>query len=151
MTESSPRSAAERKQDALDQLTTRHQDGWVATTYDGVAHLVPLSIAWVEERVVIALDATSVTARGIASSGRARVGVGPTRDVVMIDAVLERTVPVADAGELGEAYAGQADWDPRQSGGSYQYVVLAPRRIQAWREVDEMVGRTIMRDGAWLV
>lgn len=92
-----------------------------------------------------------MTARGIASSGRARVAVGPTRDVVMIDAVLERTVPVADAGELGEAYAGQADWDPRQSGGSYQYVVLAPRRIQAWREVDEIAGRTIMRDGAWLV
>jgi len=150
VTEGSPRSAARRKQDSLAQLTARHQDGWVATAYDGAAHLVPLSIAWVDERVVIALDATSVTARGIASTGRARIGVGPTRDVVMIDAVLERTVPVGDAGELGEAYAGQADWDPRQSGGSYQYVVLAPRRIQAWREVDEVAGRTIMRDGAWL-
>lgn len=27
---------------------------------------------------------------------------------------------------------------------------LRPRTIQVWREVDEMVGRTVMRDGTWL-
>jgi hypothetical protein len=28
--------------------------------------------------------------------------------------------------------------------------VLRPLRIQAWREVDELPGRTLMRGGAWI-
>lgn len=30
------------------------------------------------------------------------------------------------------------------------YLVLRPRRTQAWREENELVGRTLMRGGAWL-
>jgi len=90
------------------------------------------------------------TARDLDASGRARLAVGPTRDVTMVDAVLERAVPTAEAGALGEAYAAQADWDPRGSAG-YVYLVLRPERVQAWREADEIAGRTLMRDGAWLV
>ena len=78
------------------------------------------------------------------------MAVGPTRDVTMVDARLERTVAVADSGPLGEAYAAQADWDPRGSD-VYVFLVLRPERVQAWRESDEIAGRTIMRDGAWLV
>ena len=59
-------------------------------------------------------------------------------------------MPTAEAAELGEAYAGQADWDPRRSAG-FLYVVLRPERVQAWRESDEIAGRTLMRDGEWLV
>jgi hypothetical protein len=100
---------------------------------------------------VLAVAASSRTARNIAASGTARLAAGHTRDVVMIDAVLERSVPVAEAGELAERYAGQADWDPRQGGGGgYIYLVLRPERIQAWRESDELAGRLLMRDGAWL-
>jgi len=29
--------------------------------------------------------------------------------------------------------------------------VLRPLRVQAWREANEIAGRTLMRDGAWLV
>ena len=72
------------------------------------------------------------------------------RNVVMLDAVLDKSVDVADSGALGDAYAAQADWDPRGSQG-YLFLVLRPVRIQAWREVDEIPGRTLMRDGAWLV
>jgi hypothetical protein len=116
----------------------------------GPAHLVPLSLAWLDERAVIAVPESSVTCRNITSTGRARVAVGPTRDVVMIDAVLDRSTAVADDAELGEAYAAQADWDPRTSSG-YVFLVLRPVRIQAWRESDEIAGRTLMRDGAWVV
>jgi hypothetical protein len=31
------------------------------------------------------------------------------------------------------------------------FQVLRPRRIQAWRESNEIPGRTLMRDGTWLV
>ena len=50
----------------------------------------------------------------------------------------------------GGKNAAQADWDPRGSAG-YVYLVLRPDRVQAWREADEIAGRTLMRDGAWLV
>jgi hypothetical protein len=86
----------------------------------------------------------------VAVSGTARLAVGLTRDVVMIDAVLERVVDVTSDDALGEAYAAQADWDPREDSG-YAFVVLRPVRVQAWREANELPGRTLMRDGTWLV
>jgi hypothetical protein len=152
-----PRPLTRRRADAEARLATVPCDGWVATATagpDGVptAHLVPLSVAWIDERVVLAVELASRTARGIAAAGRARIGVGPTRDVVMIDAVLERSVPVAEApAHLADGYAARSDWDPRDDPGGYAYLVLRPERIQAWREVDELAGRTLMRAGAWLV
>ena len=99
---------------------------------------------------MIAVAAGSRTARDLAARGRCRMAVGPTRDVTMVDAELERTVPVDQDQALAEAYAAQADWDPRGSEG-YVYQVLRPVRVQAWREVDEIPGRTLMRDGEWVV
>lgn len=146
-----PRDAARRKSDSLAMLATPEIDVWVATASpEGREHLVPVSLAWVDERLVIAVATTSRTARDIAASGRARVAVGPTRDVTMIDARLERSVDVAEAGPRADAYAAQADWDPRDSDG-YVFLVLRPHRVQAWRESDEIAGRTLMRDGEWLV
>lgn len=138
-------------------LRTPAIDVWVASASvsDGAAarpYLVPLSLAWLDERVVIALEADSRTARNLAGGATARLAVGPTRDVVMIDAVLERTVAVADApAALGDGYAAQADWDPRDAAAGQVYLVLRPERIQAWREVNEIADRTLMRGGTWLV
>lgn len=145
-----PRDRQTRKADALATLATPAIDVWVASaSAEGTPHLVPVSLAWVDERVVIAVEAASVTARNLNASGVTRLAVGPTRDVVMIDAVLDRTVEVADD-DLGAAYAAQADWDPRRSNG-YVFLVLRPLRMQAWRESNEIPGRLLMRDGDWLV
>ena len=145
-----PRDRQTRKADTLATLATPAIDVWVASASgEGTPHLVPVSLAWVDERVVIAVEAASVTARNVTASGVARLAVGPTRDVVMVDAVLDRSVEVADD-ELGAAYAAQADWDPRRSPG-YVFLVLRPVRVQAWRESNEIPGRTLMRDGHWLV
>ncbi len=151
-----PRSAAERKADTLAKLRTPALDAWVTSASvaeDGSprAHVVPLSLVWLDERAVIAVAADSVTARNVRNHGRARIAIGPTRDVVVIDAVLQHSVDVTDAPELADAYAGQADWDPRTASGKWVYIVLRPVRIQAWRESNELAGRTLMRDGAWLV
>ena len=127
-------------------------DVWVATASDaGQPYLVPLSLAWIDGRAVIAVESTSVTAKNLAATGTARLAVGPTRDVVIMDAVRESVLDVAaDRAGVGEAYAAQADWDPRGSAG-YVYIVLRPVRIQAWREANELAGRLLMRDGEWLV
>ncbi|MFE5310905.1 pyridoxamine 5'-phosphate oxidase family protein [Isoptericola sp. NPDC056605] len=151
-----PRPRDQRRADTLAILRTPARDVWVATASvspDGtpVPYLVPLSLAWVDDRVVLALEATSRTGRNLLATGTARLSLGATRDVVMIDAVLERSVRVAEAPpELAEGYAAQADWDPRPGGEHDVYLVLLPRRVQAWREVDELAGRTLMRDGEWL-
>lgn len=147
----SARDQPTRKADTLAMLATPEVDVWVATaSASGEAHLVPLSLAWVDERLVVAVARTSVTHRNVVASGRARMAVGPTRDVVMVDAELERAVPVGEDAHLGEAYAAQADWDPRQDSG-YVFLVMRPVRLKAWRQADEMAGRTLMRDGAWIV
>jgi hypothetical protein len=132
-------------------LATPAIDVWVATASpSGAPHLVPLSLAWLDERVVVAVEESSVTARNLLACGVARLGMGPTRDVVMVDAVLEKSVDAAAGEAIGERYAAQADWDPRMADG-YLILVLRPVRIQAWREANEIAGRTLMRDGAWLV
>ena len=64
---------------------------------------------------------------------------------------LTESVPVREASaEVADGYAGQADWDPRSAEGQYLYLLLEPRRILVWREVNEIPGRTVMRDGVWL-
>ena len=146
-----PRSLEARKADTLATLSTQAVDVWVATASPaGRPHLVPLSLGWVDGRVVLALEGSSLTARNLRATGTARLAVGPTRDVVMIDAVLESEVDQGADERLGAAYADQADWDPRGSEG-YVYLVLRPERVQAWREVEEAADRDLMRDGRWLV
>ncbi|HZJ27582.1 MAG TPA: pyridoxamine 5'-phosphate oxidase family protein [Acidimicrobiia bacterium] len=146
------RTGAQRKVDVLAKLAARHADVWVASASEtGRAHLVPLSLAWDGERVIIATEPSAVTTRNIVSSGIARLALGATRDVVMVDAVLDRAVDVGRVPpEVADAYAGQADWDPRAAGGDFWFLLLRPERIQAWREADEIAGRTVMREGVWL-
>ena len=156
MIDRQPRTREQRRADALAKLSAPAVDVWVATSaVDAGGHassyLVPLSLAWIGERVVLATEADSVTARNIISHGRARLGLGPTRDVVMIDAELEQVYGLEEVpGDLARQYAMQADWDPRQSGDRMRFLVLRPQRIQAWREVNELPGRTLMRGGAWI-
>ena len=150
MSAPAPRPTEQRVADTIAKLAEPNADVWVASAGPDGAHLVPLSLAWIDERVVIALPTDSVTARNIAASGRARLAVGPTRDVVMIDAELDASHPVDDApASIADGYAAQADWDPRGQPG-YRFLAFRPRRLQAWREANEIAGRTLMRDGTWV-
>jgi hypothetical protein len=146
-----PRPGRQRKADTLAKLTAPAADAWVATAGDsGRPHLVPLSIAWIDERIVLAVEATSVTARNLLAGGVARLGLGVTRDVAMVDVVVDASHEVdGSPADIADAYAQQSDWDPREAGEGYLYLVLRPQRVQAWTEVHELAGRTIMRDGRW--
>jgi hypothetical protein len=144
------RSAAQRKSDAIEKLRT-DQDVWVATADDrGIAHLVPLSLCWHDGMVVVAVEASSRTARNASASGQARLALGPTRDVVMINAQAS-VVARQDAGPaIAAAYRERTGWEPGSEGGDWLFVLLTPARIQVWRDVDEIPGRTVMADGTWL-
>jgi hypothetical protein len=147
-----PRTIQQRRQDALAKLTEVHADVWVASaSAEGIAHLVPLSYAWDGVCLIVVCDEASMTARNIRASSRARLALGGTRDVVMVDVVLEATVDGdAEGASTAEVYASQTDWDPREAEGDFAYLRLRPQRIQVWREANEIAGRLVMRDGAWI-
>jgi Pyridoxamine 5'-phosphate oxidase len=147
-----PRDRARRIADTRELLATPGADMWVATASTaGAAHLVPLSYGWAGERIVLATESTMVTARNLVESRTARLATGGTRNVVMIDAELEAVHPVGEApAAITEPFIRQSDWDPRKQGDPYVFLVLRPVRIQAWRESNEISGRTLMKDGAWL-
>lgn len=146
-----PRTAAERRRDTLHRLE-HDLDLWVATgsATTGDPALVPLSFLWDGTTLLIATVAASPTARNLELGRPVRLGLGATRDVIMIDATVTEVIPAAELdGELGDAFAVKTGFDPRELTDPYLYFRLEPRRIQAWREVNELAGRTIMNGGAW--
>ena len=147
-----PRTPEQRKRDTLDRLE-HDVDAWVATAdgASGTPYLVPLSFLWDGTALVIATPASSPTARNLRATGRVRLGIGPTRDVVLIEGTAH-LLTVADVGHgLADAFAAKAGFDPRTLRSLYLFVRIEPQRVQAWREENELEGRELMRDGRWLV
>ena len=146
-----PRPADQRKQDALRRLE-HDVDAWVATAGadGGIPYLVPLSFLWEGDTILIATPESSPTSRNILATGLLRLGVGPTRDVVLIEGTA-RAVPDGEiSADLGDAFAAKTGVDPRELNG-YRFFRVSPRRLLAWREANELAGRELMRDGAWTV
>jgi hypothetical protein len=141
-----PRSLQQRKQDTLGRLES-DTDAWIASADDGGdAYLLPLSFLWDGAGVIVATPRSSVTGRNLSRGGRVRVGLGQLRDVAMIDGTAE---PVQDE-RTKDAFSAKHGWDPRTEAGDYAYFRIVPDRLQAWREVNELPGRTLMHDGNWL-
>ncbi|MDO8388921.1 MAG: pyridoxamine 5'-phosphate oxidase family protein [Actinomycetota bacterium] len=149
-----PRTYEKRKADTIAQLEAAEADAWVATaSTDGVAHMVPLSIGWTEGRIVLVTESRSITARNLGASHRARVAVGSTRDVVMIVAEMLAAYSIADAPpQLLRSFAVQSGWNPSTTSAAdgYRLLELRPVQIQAWREGNEIAGRTLMTHGEWV-
>jgi nitroimidazol reductase NimA-like FMN-containing flavoprotein (pyridoxamine 5'-phosphate oxidase superfamily) len=144
-----PRALDQRKRDTLNRLD-RDTDAWVATAdRDGGAYLVPLSFVWDGMAFTLATAEASRTGRNLRATGAVRLGIGPTRDVVLVEGTVEafsrETVPA----DVADAFAARL-WDARQSTPRYAYFRVTPLRIQAWREENELAGRDLMRDGRWL-
>jgi hypothetical protein len=118
----------------------------------GVVHLIPVTHTWNGSQVVLATGPTSSTVANATANRRVSLALGETRDVVIIDADLVENIPASMAhAELAEGYAAQAGWDPRTDGGDYVYLVLAPVRVEVWKEGEDPAGRTVMRDGKWVI
>ncbi|GGX90948.1 pyridoxamine 5'-phosphate oxidase family protein [Streptomyces fructofermentans] len=144
------RTASRRKQDTLDRLHG-DVDAWVATAGDDVPYMVPLSFLWDGATLLVATAAESPTGRNLRSTGRVRLGIGPTRDVVLVEGSVEALTPAELPTAVGDAFAAKTDFDPRRLTTPYLYFRIRPLRVQAWREVNEIEGRDLMRDGHWLV
>jgi len=146
-----PRSRAQRRRDTEHRLS-HDIDLWVATaSADGAPYLVPLSFDWDGAALLLATTAGSPTGRNLAATGTARLGLGQTRDVTMIEGVVETLDIDALPQQRGDQFAARTGFDPRELSTPYRWFRIAPRRIQAWREADELPDRELMRDGRWLV
>lgn len=53
--------------------------------------------------------------------------------------------------QRGDRFVAHTGFDPCALATPYRWFRISPRRIQAWREVNEMPDRELMRDGRWLV
>ncbi|MFD0853440.1 pyridoxamine 5'-phosphate oxidase family protein, partial [Actinomadura adrarensis] len=144
-----PRGLAERQAHARNRLETGFQM-WLATGSDGHgAHLIPVAYVWDGSTLYTATFTKSRTVSNIKAHPQARVALGDTADVVMIDTSAS-LVDVPDIGaDIAERYA-KVSTDPRASPeGTFVYLRLRPGRIQVWNGFHEFAGRTVMRDGRW--
>ncbi len=127
-------------------------DLWVATASpDGAPYLVPLSFDWDGEALLLATPAGSTTGRNLAAVRTVRLGLGVTRDVCMIEGEVEVLAIDELPRQAGDRFAERTGFDPRTEATPYRWFRVTPRRVQAWREADELPGRELMRDGHWLI
>jgi Pyridoxamine 5'-phosphate oxidase len=144
------RSTAQRV-DHAKSLLQHDADTWIATaSAQGEVHLVPLSLSWDGSSIVLATDAGSATARNIAATGRTRLAVGSSRDVVLIHASA-MVVPCDEADESTCAtFVKRTGWNPIKEAGQWAFIVVKPIKVLVWQNLSEIPGRTAMRDGEWL-
>ncbi|NUW38570.1 pyridoxamine 5'-phosphate oxidase family protein [Nonomuraea rhodomycinica] len=152
MTPPPARPAHQRKHDTLHRLE-HDVDAWVATADPGTGepYMVPLSFLWDGATLLLATAAASPTAANLQANGKARLGLGTTRDVVLIEGTVE-TLRMADLStQAGDAFAAKTGFDPRELASPYLYFRVRPQRVQAWREVNELDERDLMTGGRWHV
>ena len=118
---------------------------------DGAPYLVPLSFDWDGSELLVATPTDSPTGRNLAATRTVRLAVGHTRDVSVIDGDVEVIEIDALPRERGDRFAARSEFDPRALTTPYRWFRIRPRRIQAWREVNELPERELMRDGRWLI
>jgi len=145
------RSRAQRRRDTEHRLT-HDEDVWMASaSADGAPYMVPLSFDWDGQVLLMATPTDSPTGRNMAATRVVRLGLGHTRDVSMIAGEVEVLEIDGLPLERGDRFAARTGFDPRVLATPYRWFRISPRRIQAWREVNELTDRELMRDGRWLV
>ncbi|HEY7049959.1 MAG TPA: pyridoxamine 5'-phosphate oxidase family protein [Jatrophihabitantaceae bacterium] len=143
------RSLDQRLHDTLHRLE-HDVDAWVATSSDTDPYLVPLSFLWDGTTFLLATPTNSPTGRNLRKNGKVRLGIGLVRDVVLAEGTVTATPATEIPDDVGDAFAVKTGFDPRTLTTLYHYFWVRPRRIQAWREADELDGRELMRESRWL-
>ena len=150
MTEAMP-NLAQRKTTALHKLAHEKYLWFATANRSGAPHLVPLGFVWRNGRMVLASSSTNRTVSNVRETGVARVALGQTDDVVMIDGGVELvgvdSIDTTVAAEYEQKYAVDLRVVP-----GWTYLQLTPERIQVFRDAPEpSQARAVMSAGAWRV
>lgn len=105
---------------------------------------------WDGRAVWMCTGATSATARNVREDPRVRLGLPDTSDVVLLQGTVECFPDHEVPGDAAQAFVDKFGWDPRREDGPFLYIRLVPKTVRAWRGEQELRGRVIMRDGAWV-
>jgi nitroimidazol reductase NimA-like FMN-containing flavoprotein (pyridoxamine 5'-phosphate oxidase superfamily) len=142
-----PRNLRTRLADSRARLA-EDRDCWVATAGPQGPWMIPLSFLWTADALVLATDRDSRVVKDLLAQPVVRVGVGSTRDVVIVHGRATVLEPGEVDEAIWEAYAHKLGSDPRSWADAA--VLVTPERIQAWREENELQGRDLMEGGRWL-
>ena len=113
----------------------------------GAPYMAPLSFLWDGATVLITAPAAGPTSPDLQATGKVRLSIGPTRDLVLIEGTVRAETAAAEvSAQTGDAFAAKTGFDPRELTG-YAYFRIRPQRLQAWREANELTGRDLIRDG----
>ncbi|MFP5021549.1 pyridoxamine 5'-phosphate oxidase family protein [Pseudonocardia phyllosphaerae] len=143
-----PRPLDDRISAARRRLSDTHQL-WLASGGSGGPHMIPVAFVYDDGQIVTATAERSRTVANLRESQRARLALGTTDDVVMVDASLERFETVSEISQPVADRFAAVSHDPRHMPG-YLYIRLCPTRIQVWNGYHEFAGRTVMLAGNWL-
>jgi hypothetical protein len=91
-------------------------DAWVATAdpASGSPYLVPLSFLWDGQRLLVATPSASPTSRHLQATSKVRLGIGPTRDLVVIEGTVQPLAAAEVPDQVGDGFAAKTGFDPRQ-------------------------------------
>jgi hypothetical protein len=121
------RSRSRRKLDTLAKLRDQ-VDLWVASADEtGRAHLIPMSYHWDDSTLTIATPRARRTGVNLLRAGWARVALGPTRDVVIIEGPGGGD-PIGTDVQREEAHARATGFDPRTLADEWIYLRITPAR-----------------------
>ena len=146
------RSCQERRQHVEEILAREDAHVWVSTADARGArpHLIPMSYAALDGRVLLCTSPASPTGRNLLQTRTAKLAFGQTDDVVLVTAGVESCAPWDQVPQaVREQFASQSDWDPSAAEGDFHGFVLAPDRIDVWGPQEENEGRNVMRAGEW--
>ena len=93
---------------------------------------------------------SSVSTKNVLKSRQAKLALGDTRDVVLLDVVAEVVTVGPDNADISMGFKHRNGWDPRDTLSPYVYFLMTPRRIQVWESEEELEGRDVMKKGQWL-
>ena len=131
------RSRAQRRIDVLEEAAHRRRPLGRLGGRGRPRLFVPLSYYWDGSALTMATPRASRTAVNLIRAGWARVALGATRDVVIIEGPVE-AIPIGTDTRLEDAHAQATGFDPRTLSDEYVYLQVTPHEIQAWREANEL-------------
>jgi hypothetical protein len=113
--------------------------------------MVPVSFWWAGTYVWFSTPSTNPTGRNLIPSGAVSVSLGHPQDVVLIEGRAGHVPTTEMPPAVAEGIVAKCRWDPRNDHPSYTFFHITPHVLRAWGTDAEMTGRTLMRDGSWLL